>query len=76
MCPCGAKADARVTFERTTNTFWFDWADRREIKCTLEEQVAYNHALRMGDTSLDLRAWLQERRAAAPVPAIVDPFPE
>ena len=75
LCPCGARADACVTFERTTNSFWFDWADRREPKCTLADEVAYDDALKLGDTSLNFRAWLRERRAADLVPAAVDPFP-
>lgn len=74
ICPCGAKADACVSFERATNPFWFDWADRREPKCTLEDEVAYDDALRLGNTSLDFRAWLLKRRAANPSPAAVDPF--
>ena len=66
-CTCGEKAEALVSFApNTTNPFWFDWADRREPKCTLEEEVAYEDATRMGETSLSLRAWLRERRAAEP----------
>ena len=69
------KADAGVAFERTTNPFWLDWIDRRELKCTLEEEVAYDDALRLGDTRLDLRAWLRERRTADYKLAAVEPFP-
>jgi hypothetical protein len=63
-CACGAKAEACVTFERAADFFWFDWADRRQPKCTLEEEVAYDDALRLGSTSLNLCAWL---RSVAPL---------
>jgi hypothetical protein len=72
MCPCGAKAEACVTFERATDPFWFDWADRREPKCTIEDEIAYEDAHRLGDTSLNLSAWLRERHAAK---APIIPFP-
>ena len=75
MCPCGMKADTGIAFERTTNPFWLDWIDRRELKCTLEEQIAYDDALRLDDISLDLRACLREHRAADHKLAAVEPFP-
>ena len=62
-CPCGVKIEARVTFERTTDAYWFDWLDRRKPKCTLEDGIAHDDALKQGDTTLSLRAWLREHRA-------------
>ena len=73
-CSCGEKVQAFVTFERATNAYWFDWADRREPKCTLAEEIAYDVAVERGDTSLNLREWLRERRAAEFLPVGLDPF--
>ena len=74
-CPCGAKVDACVDFERTTNPFWLDWADRREPKHTLEDEAAYDDALRLGEASSEFREWLLERRTTDLRLAAVDPFP-
>ena len=59
-------AEAFVIFEPTTDLFWFDWHDRRKQKCTLEEESAYEDALALGHTDLDLRDWLQKHRASLP----------
>ena len=74
-CSCGVKAQACIKFERTTNPYWFDWADRREPKHTLAEEVAYDDALRLGDTSLSFRAWLRERRAGELGFEEIEPLP-
>ena len=61
---CGAKAEAAVSFEPTTDPFFFDQADRRGPKHTLEEEVAYEEAAKLGETSLSFQSWLQARRVS------------
>ena len=53
---CGAKAEAAVIFEPTTDLYFFDQADRRGPKHTLEEEVAYEEAAKLGETSLNFQS--------------------
>ena len=73
---CGAKAEAAVSFEPTTDPFFFDQADRRGPKHTLEEEVAYEEAAKLGETSLSFQSWLQARRVSDTGWPTVDQFPE
>ena len=63
--------EALVIFEPTSDLFWFDWNDRRKPKCTLEEECAYEDALALGHTDLNLHDWLQKQRASPPSSAEV-----
>jgi hypothetical protein len=75
-CGCGAASiDADVTFEPTSDPFFYDWADRSGPKHTLEEEVAYEDALGLGETSQSFRAWLRERRAGELALPEADPMP-
>ena len=58
--------EALVIFEPTSDLFWFDWNDRRKPKYTLEEECAYEDALALGHTDLNLHDWLQKHRAIPP----------
>ena len=74
-CTCGAKAEAVVIFEPTTDPYFFDQADRRGPKHTLEEEVAYEEAAKLGETSLSFQSWLQARRVTETGWPTLEPFP-
>lgn len=62
ICACNPKVEAIVTFKaNTTDPFFFDWIDRCLPKYTIEEEIAYEDASRLGETSLDFKSWLRAR---------------
>ena len=74
-CTCGAKAEAVVIFEPTTDPYFFDQADRRGPKHMLEEEVAYEEVVNLGETSSSFQSWLQARRVTETGWPTVEPFP-
>ena len=61
-CTRGAKSEAVVILELMTDPYFFDQADRRGPKHTLEDEVAYEEAVKLGETSLSFQSWLQVPR--------------
>ena len=56
--------EAVVEFEETSDLFFFDMADRRGLRPTLEEGCAYDEEVEQGATEMTLEQWLRMRRSS------------
>ena len=61
----GEQVDATISFEvNKTDPFFYDWADRRRPKATLEEEMRWEEEKENGTTDLALDDWLSARHSA------------
>ena len=56
-----------VHFIDTDDPYFYDAADRKGIKPTLQEEVEYDDAVAAGDTISDLEGWVSKKRLDASV---------
>ena len=61
---CKDGEEIQVAFAQTDDPFFYDLADRRSHKISLEDEMAWEEARASGSTTLDLQDWLWARFAA------------
>ena len=65
----GEEIQVSVTFEDTTNPYFYDLMDRVALKYTIGDEVEYEDLLSRGETRLTFKQWLKSK-CERPLPAI------
>ena len=66
----GEDIEATVTFEDTTDPYFYDLIDRKSLKYTVEDEMQWELETTRGDTCLTLQEWMKDKtiRLQAVVP--------
>ena len=65
----GEDIQASVTFQNTTDPYFYDLVDRTSLKYTIGDEVEYEDLLSRGETFLTFKQWLKSK-CERPLPAI------
>ena len=66
-CEDGERVE--VIFSETDDPFFYDLADRRAPKITIEQEIEWDMQIAANQTTLSLEDWIRDRRGVPPPPA-------
>lgn len=67
----GEEIEAMVTFENTTDPYFYDVADRIHMKYSIQDEVEWEAEAACGETCLTFEDWMRSKTQRAPPQAIV-----
>ena len=65
-CEDGERVE--VIFSETDDPFFYDLADRRAPKITIEQEIEWDMQIAANQTTLSLEDWIRDRRGVPPPP--------
>jgi len=66
---CADGESVEVMFSDTDDPYFYDIADRRAPKITIEDEIEWDRQIAADDTTLSLEEWIRDRRAVPPPPS-------